>query len=279
MNPDDAEAIENDHHSWGVQPKMDGCRALLHIGIAGFRVTGRTISEVTYRLTEHQDNLRHLSVGWGSLVETILDGEIVCSKSVIDTGSSITASPLQVAIGILATTPEKAASIQAGQNAHLEFHTFDIIRYRDRDLKTQPLYERLAILGKILGQVSNPFVKLVPTGIVGKRSIHIRVLESGGEGTVWKRLDSLYCPGRRVPYWVKRKRSVRVEAFVSGSKPGNNAHAALIGAVEFSTRMPDGSSEAFAWVSGWSDQERQEMTRIDAAGKVVLNPSFVGRNP
>ena len=52
-----AEALEQDHHAWIVQPKMDGVRALLHIEHDRVRITSRTVSEVTYRLSEFQDNL------------------------------------------------------------------------------------------------------------------------------------------------------------------------------------------------------------------------------
>lgn len=276
LDPGEAEAIENDHHSWCVQPKMDGCRTLVFIGTEGVWITGRTISEVTYRLTEHQENLKHLLTGWDSLEGTVLDGELICPKSIINTGSSITASPLQAAVGILATSPEKAANIQAGQAAHLEFHVFDILRYRSQDVTAHPLYERLDLLDRILAQVSNPFVKLVPTGIVGKRSIHNGIIEAGREGSCWKRLDSFYYPGRRVTHWIKRKRNTTVEGFVSGWKAGNNGHSALIGTVEFSTREADGSLKPLAWVSNWTDRERQAMS-LNSDGMVMLKPSYLGR--
>src|SRR5258708_38948337 len=54
LAPDQAESVENDHHAWAVQPKLDGCRAVLHVTAGGIRITGRTVSEVTFRLTEHQ---------------------------------------------------------------------------------------------------------------------------------------------------------------------------------------------------------------------------------
>jgi ATP-dependent DNA ligase len=277
FSPDETQGIENDHHAWAVQPKKDGIRVLFHIGTDGVRITGRNISEVTYRLTEHQENLGHLTLGWDSLEGSILDGELVCPASVINTGSSITASPLQAAVSILATSPEKAASIQAGEDAHLEFHVFDIIRCQGKDVTKVALYQRLTLLHRVLRQVTNRFVEVVPTGIVGKRSIHDRILASGGEGTVWKRLDGLYFPGRRVRHWVKRKGNVSVEAVVSGSKEGGNGHTSLIGSVQFSVVEADGSLRPIAWVSGWSDEERNEMTNRDSAGKVILNPSFLGR--
>ena len=75
----------------------------------------------------------------------------------------------------------------------------------------------------------------VPVFTIGRIDLHRRILASGGEGTVWKRLDQSYEPGRRVTHWLKRKRETTVEAFVTGSKPGTpgHGHADLVGAVEF----------------------------------------------
>jgi ATP-dependent DNA ligase len=72
------EELESDHCGWIVQPKLDGVRTLLHVEEDGVRITGRCVSDVTYRLTEHQDNLPHLVTGLEELHGTILDGELVC---------------------------------------------------------------------------------------------------------------------------------------------------------------------------------------------------------
>lgn len=78
LDDDEAETIENDHHAWIIQPKLDGVRALLHIEGDRVRITSRSVSEVTYRLSEFQDNLPHLANGLSELNGTILDGELVC---------------------------------------------------------------------------------------------------------------------------------------------------------------------------------------------------------
>jgi hypothetical protein len=41
LSPEEADAIEGDHHAWCVQLKLDGVRAPLHSGTGGIRVTGR----------------------------------------------------------------------------------------------------------------------------------------------------------------------------------------------------------------------------------------------
>ncbi len=114
------------------------------------------------------------------------------------------------------------------------------------DFLKNPKY-RLAVTADASG---SRYVKAVPTGIVGKRAIHDRVLSMDGEGTVWKRLNQPYVPGHRVRHWLKRKRGIEIEAFVSGFKNGteDRGHRELVGAVEFSVHDPDGARRSVAWV-------------------------------
>ena len=134
---------------------------------------------------------------------------------------------------------------------------FDVLRYCGQDISLLPFIERQDLLEKALRQSENPFIEAVPSFVVNKPATHNHIIVSGGEGTVWKKADSIYEPGRRVKQWIKRKRGIEVEAFVSGLKPGNNGHACLVGTVEFSTRQVDDSSVPVAWVSNWTDEERR----------------------
>jgi excisionase family DNA binding protein len=74
---------------------------------------------------------------------------------------------------------------------------FDILRYCGQDATLLPLIERQDILEKTLRQSENPFIEMVPSFVVNKPAIHDHIIASGGEGTVWKRTDGLYKPGRR----------------------------------------------------------------------------------
>ena len=147
----------------------------------------------------------------------------------------------------------------------LRFHAFDILKFRGTDPTPLPLRDRLDLLAQAIAAADNPYLEPVPTFTIGRLDIHRRILDSGGEGTVWKRLDQPYEPGRRVTHWLKRKRETTVEAFVTGFKPGTpgHGHEDLVGAVEFSTRQTDGSVRPVAWVSAWSDSERRAMTQSD----------------
>jgi hypothetical protein len=52
----------------------------------------------------------------------------------------------------------------------------------------------------------------------------------------------------------------------------------LVGAIEFSVKESSGSIRPIAWISGWSDQERDVMTWKESNGKPTLNPTYFGRS-
>ena len=64
---------------------------------------------------------------------------------------------------------------------------------------------------------------------------------------------------------------------MSGSKNGSEdrGNRELVGAIEFSV-LEDGSQRPVAWVSAWSDDERQAMT-VRRENGIELNPDYLGR--
>ena len=279
LDSGEAHCVEHDGPGWVVSPKLDGVRALLHVEDNRVRITSRCVSEVTFRLGEFQDNLPHLTTGLTAIEGTILDGELVFPGSSLDTGRTVALHPLQAATAILSTSPEQARRLQLLSEHRLRFFAFDVLKFRGTDLTQLPLRNRLGFLAQAITVADNPHLEPVPTFTIGRLSIHRRILAAGGEGTVWKQLDQPYEPGRRVGHWLKRKREISIEAFVTAFKPGNpgrgNEH--LVGALEFSTRHTDGFTRPIAWVSGWSDSERRIMTQPDRSGSPRLNPAYLGR--
>ena len=279
LDPEQAKLIENDGPGWIVSPKLDGVRAILNVEGGRVRLTSRCVSEVAYRLGEFQDNLTHLTVGLSGLDGTILDGELVFPGAILDTGRTIARHPLQAATAILSTSPEQALRLQAQAENRLRFHAFDVLKSRGTDVTSLPLRDRLDLLAQAITRSENPYLGPVPTYTIGRLSIHRRILAAGGEGTVWKRLDRPYESGRRVDHWLKRKREISVEAFVTGFKTGtpDHGHADLVGALEFSSRHTDESLRPIAWVSAWSNSERRAMTVATASSSPLLRPDYLGR--
>lgn len=273
----EADALERDDSDFCVQEKHDGVRALLHISPDGVRITGRAVSEVTFRLSEFAAHVPHLTTGFDTLVGTVLDGELVCPKAGIRTGDGVTSHPLQATVAVLATTPANAIAIQADQDCRLRFVAFDVLRFRGKDTTTEPLRDRLPKLEAVYLMAENPHLGLVETHVRDKALFHELVLAEGKEGTVWKRLSQPYEAGKRVRHWVKRKKGVEVEAEVTGFKPGTagRGNADLVGAVEFSVREGD-ALRPIAWVSNWPDRDRLTMTSRDD-GRTSLNPDLIGK--
>jgi DNA ligase-1 len=205
LDPEEARRIEQGEPGWIVQPKLDGIRALLHVEGGRVRITSRCVSEVTYRLGEFQDHLPHLTDGLFGLAGTILDGELIFPASSLDTGQTVAWYPLRAARAILSSSPDQACRFQPQSENRLRFQAFDILKYRDAGLTHSPLWERLNSLARAIADADHPYLESVPSYALGQLEIHRRGLEAGGEGTVWKRLDRPYEPGRRVAHWLKRK--------------------------------------------------------------------------
>ena len=199
LGPEEARRVE-DEPGWVVQPKLDGVRALLHVEGGRVRITSRCVSEVHYRLGEFQDNLPHLAAGFSGLDGTILDGELVFFGTTLDTGRAIARHPLQAATAILATSPGRARLLQDRPGRCLRFHSFDVLKSRGTDITPLPLRDRLDHLARAIAAADNPHLESVPTFAVGRPAVHRRIIEAGGEGTVWKNLDRPYEPGRRVSH-------------------------------------------------------------------------------
>lgn len=269
--------IEADQSGWCVQEQADGVRALLHVTEDGIRITGRAVSEVTFRLSEFAVNLPHFTKGFEHLIGTVLDGELVCPKAIVNTGDMITNHPLQAAVAILAATSENAVRIQHEQDCQHRFVAFDLLRLNGSDKTALPLRERLFFLESAFLTADNPHLDLAETHTQEKALFHDLTLAEGKEGTVWKALTQPYQPGKRVRHWLKRKKGLEVEAEVSGFKPGTvgKGNADRVGAVEFSVR--DGNAlKPIAWVSSLSDHERKSMTNLED-DSVKLDPSVIGK--
>lgn len=274
----DAEAIERDDSGYCVQEKHDGVRALIHVTEDGIRITGRTVSEVTFRLSEFTTNLPHLTTGFEHLAGTILDGELVSPKADLHTGDTVTTHQLHAAVAILATTPENANAIQEQQDCRLRFVAFDILKFRGMDKTVESLGDRLAALETAYLMAENPHLELAETHTKDKALFHELLIADGKEGSVWKHLHQPYEPGKRVRHWLKRKKATEIEAVVTGFKPGTKGkgNERLVGAIEFSTIDGNSGAKPIGWVSSWTDAERQAMT-AQVGGLITLRPDFLGR--
>jgi bifunctional non-homologous end joining protein LigD len=165
--------------NWALEPKLDGWRAVIHVGRGDLRIytrPGREVSRSVPRLRSLTD-----SVSPG----TVLDGELVL-------GSGRSASFYRLA-------PEVAA---AGNR--VTFAAFDLLALGGRSLVSLTYEERRRLLTDL--RVAGPSWCTVPawTGIEISDLLSACELHDI-EGLVAKKLQSRYRPGQRSPDWVKVK--------------------------------------------------------------------------
>ncbi len=282
------ERIWGDHNDWVAQEKFNGCRVIVHFvrGVGTF-AHSRNIDSQKYR---RSDLTYHLL--FADLIpdfSATVDTEAVIEKN-IDTspftpkGSKIPPS-LQAVAAVLALRPESARCLQVEQNAPLMFKAFDIPRWDGRDFRPKKLIERLPYLNDFLtainGTPAGQYFEVPPTQLYAKKLFFDRVLAKGGEGGMFKNLNSPYVDSskRSRKGWVKVKRSVELDAFVSGFEPGkpNGRWKNKVATLLFSVDTESGL-HLIAKVSSISKRNRAMITvRSKETKEISLHPSMIGK--
>ncbi|MGB6735970.1 MAG: hypothetical protein WBE55_09370 [Candidatus Sulfotelmatobacter sp.] len=279
------ERIWHDHNDWVVQEKFNGCRVILHFvkGVGTF-AHSRNLDTRTYRrtdLTYHllfADLIPHFSatVDCEAVIERPIDTLPFTPK-----GSKIQPS-LQAVSAVLALRPESARRLQTEQSAPLMFKAFDLPHWDDKDLRKKKLCERLPYLNDFLAAIrSTPagqYFEVPPTQLYAKKLFFDRVLSRGGEGCMFKNLNSPYVDSskRSRKGWIKVKRSVELDAFVSGFEAGKptGRWKSKVATLLFSVDTEDGP-HLIAKVSSISKRSRSMITVKDKATKEIsLHPDM-----
>jgi len=178
---------------WLFEVKWDGYRALAFLERGRTRLQSRNLRDLTGaypalgRLHERLDGSR-----------AVLDGEIVALRD---------------------GRPD-FQTLQRG-GGPVVYAVFDVLEIDGRVVTRVPLAGRRDILAARVGQ--GP--ELVPSqGVIADGEAFFRAaVQSGLEGVVAKRLDSLYHPGRRSRDWLKVRNVRRAFALISGYTRGADA--------------------------------------------------------
>ena len=139
--------------------------------------------------------------------ETVLDGELVA----MDEGGRSNFNQLQ--------NFRSAA-------ANIRYYPFDVLVHKGRLLTGEPLKKRREILAKIVPK--NDHIRLSAVGTSAAQMLAF-VKEHGLEGTVAKRADSVYEPGKRSGHWSKYRINLGQEFVVGGYTPGDPFDALIVG--------------------------------------------------
>lgn len=231
-----------------VEPKIDGVRALVFCTPNGVIITSRRQNKDGVH-RQWQDNLPHLRNSPALIRRceegkfTILDGEIVMT-SLSSTMSVIGALPTQSVMY---------------QKAHgwAKLILFDTPVCNGDDISGYSLVDRK---GHLAEWASVDYVNIIPFD--GYELLHVEAafakhLAEGYEGTILKDPNAGYWKKRA---WLKYKKSLTIDALVTGYVPGKGKYAGLIGALTMCVYNQSGELQEICNVAPGDDFDRRRWT-------------------
>lgn len=260
--------ITGDTHT--MEPKLDGFRLQLIVTDGAVKTYTRTEHVATGKLTAVETALADYA---DVLDGTILDGEAVF---ITDEG----AADFHFTASIMACDAPKAAQRQKDAGKWVSLLAFDILFLQGTDVRDLPLTERRSLLEKIVETVSSPYLR-VTEQVTPSDAAHAEFTARYGEGSVIKRLDAAYAPGRST-HNLKWKKQLDEDVVVLGSTPGNGKFEGMVGAVIFGqhtdappkghkcTVLCRGTLHERGQCSGMTDEVRLEMTDRLPVGAVMV---------
>ncbi len=179
---------------WQYELKLDGYRAQAMKKGGAVRLLSRRNNLLNARFPEIADGITNLEEG------VILDGEIV------------------------ALDPEGRPSFNLLQHHKangqpIVFYAFDLLAYRERDLRALPLRQRRELLDALLAEAGDP-IRNSAILTASAQDVIEAVKQQGLEGIIAKRSNSKYEPGERSGAWVKYKVNRGQELVIGGYKRG-----------------------------------------------------------
>jgi bifunctional non-homologous end joining protein LigD len=200
---------------WAAEMKWDGVRAVTYVSGSKVRVFSRNDRDVSVSYPELDVLARAVNC------DVVLDGEIVAMDDDGRPNFGLLQSRMHVA------DPAKVAKLRSG--IPVNYLLFDVLRIDGKDVLSVPYANRRDLLDQL--DISGECLA-VPPAFKGDPAHAMRAsLETGLEGVVCKRLDSVYQPGRRSPAWVKVKHQRMQEVVIIGWEPGEGRRKGEVGAL------------------------------------------------
>ena len=299
VKPDVEPKLWEDNNNWTAEEKMDGARmiTMLFAG-GGFSAFSRNNSDVNYLPIPYNNQIYVGEIDWSKITDTfILDNEIICTNPNVQTSFNNleTETMLQAVTSLLALKKEDTIALQKMYDRPLKFMAFDCIYWNGEWIMDKPLKERREYLIKAVEQMIEAGfnVEMNKWVTINKKAFYKNIIKNGGEGCIIKDINSVYkaTSTRSHRSWVKAKKTMSemltetgtgdtIDAWITGYTLGVGKNEGKIGSVEFSINMTclDGSSivHKIAYVGGFDDALRDDMTMIDDNGNIILNPKYYG---
>ena len=113
-----------------------------------------------------------------------------------------------------------------GAASRVQYHLFDMLCYKSRDLTRLPLIERRALLNSL--SFKDNRIKIVDFVEASSADLLAAVREQRLEGIIGKRKDSLYESGKRTGAWIKHRLNSGQELVIGGYVPGTHGLDSVI---------------------------------------------------
>ena len=244
---------------WLYEPKLDGYRALAFVRGADARLQSRRGG------LDLNGPVPHIRVELASqAVEgMILDGELVA----FDADGKPSFHALQSRVP---GTQRSRARRPEAPPAECIYFCFDLLYFAGIDLRSCRYDDRRRYLEQCL--LPSAHVQIVHAEADGA-ALHRAALESGFEGSVAKRRDSLYKAGERSAEWLKVKRVDTADYLIGGYTRGKGWRAAQFGALLLGELAADGRLRYVGRVgSGFDDRLLQTLKARFAALETAVMP-------
>jgi len=208
--------LPRDDGSWAVEVKWDGVRALAYCQPGRVTLQTRNLNDVSVQYPE----VRRIHRALGSH-DAVLDGEIVA----FDENGKPSFERLQQRIHN--TDPNVVK--RRMQAYPVVYVIFDLLYLDGEDVTGEPYTRRRELLEGL--ELSGEAWQTPGYSVGHAKELLAASKEQGLEGVMLKRLDSVYCPGKRTGTWLKVKNTSRQEMVVGGWTPGEGRRRNHLGAL------------------------------------------------
>jgi bifunctional non-homologous end joining protein LigD len=201
---------------WLFELKYDGIRAMVSVAGDAVRISGRRGNDETAHYPEAQAIRAGIHAN-----QAIVDGELV----VLDAEGKPSFERMQQRINVTRDIDVRRVAVEHP----VTFIAFDLLELDGRDLLSTELRIRKKTLRETI--VDSPNILFAAHVERDGQSLFDVARESGIEGIVGKRADSLYHPGVRSPEWVKIKSWLGQSCVIAGYTAGRGRRTNQLGAL------------------------------------------------
>ena len=260
-HPIETEFLESSSVSeWIAEWKWDGIRGqLIRRGQQSF-IWSRGEELVNDKFPEILEFLDQLPDG------TVLDGELLAYQK----DSPLPFSVLQTRI------TRKSLTKKILLEAPVSFIAFDLLEWEGKDLRSEPLSKRKALLEELTQQASHPKFKLSETLTFGSWEELARIRENARdlqtEGLMLKKKDSIYETGRKRGAWWKWKLDpLHIDGVLIYAQKGHGKRADLF--TDYTFGIWDGEV-LVSFAKAYSGLTNAEIREVDAYVKKNTKEKF-----